>query len=100
MSALKQLLVSCLVCGHATLTWAQTAPAPAPASTGAGQAATVPIVSESDKKAPGIDNSRSMTSGRNRNDPGFKAPLNLRIRDEGVAMPKCARESREGEACK
>jgi hypothetical protein len=58
------------------------------------------MVSESDKKAPGMDNGRPMGSGGNRNDPGYKAPLNVRIRDEGIALPKCARESREGEACK
>ena len=27
-------------------------------------------------------------------------PLNIKIQDTGVAMPKCAAESREGEACK
>jgi hypothetical protein len=27
-------------------------------------------------------------------------PLNIRIRDEGVKLPACTAESREGEACK
>jgi hypothetical protein len=33
--------------------------------------------------------------------PGFTPPpMNIRIRDEGIKMPKCTAESREGEACK
>ena len=27
-------------------------------------------------------------------------PMNIRIKDEGVKMPSCTAESREGEACK
>ena len=27
-------------------------------------------------------------------------PLNIKIQDEGIKMPACAAESREGEACK
>jgi hypothetical protein len=33
--------------------------------------------------------------------PGFTPPpMNIKIYDEGIKMPKCTAESREGEACK
>jgi hypothetical protein len=33
--------------------------------------------------------------------PGFAPPpMNIKIHEEGIKMPKCTAESREGEACK
>jgi len=98
MRTLMRLLATYFVCGSAALAWAQTTPAPAPAVT-AGQKATVPA-SELDKKTPGVDGSHTTTTRSRKNDPGFKPPMSITIREEGIAMPKCARESRDGESCK
>jgi len=102
MSAINFLLATCLFCGCAALARAQTAPVPPPTAT-TGQP-TTPIVSEESKQTPvptERDNAQErMRTGRGVRDPGAKPTLDIRLRDGGVKMPKCAEESREGEACK
>jgi hypothetical protein len=74
-------------------------PTPAPAS----GAAVAPLVGAESKDAPGTASVQDEMSGKrgsrgNRFDQ--KAPMNVRIKDSGIKLPKCAEESREGEACK
>ena len=93
-----------LVCGYAALAWAQTAPVPSP-PVATGQATAAPMASEESKQTIGNvverDNNRERArAGRGVRDPGAKAPMDIRLLDGGVKMPKCAEESREGETCK
>ena len=72
---------------------------PAPAA----GAAAVPVVGAESKDAPGTASVQDQMSGKRGSRASkfdHKAPMNVRIKDSGVKMPKCAEESREGEACK
>lgn len=72
---------------------------PAPAA----GAAAAPLIGTEAKDAPGSASVQDQMSGRRANRASkfdHKAPMNVRIKDSGVKMPKCAEESREGEACK
>lgn len=65
---------------------AAQAPAPAPITIDPGKSgATVP---------PSTQRGSSTRPG------AAPPPMNIRIRDEGVKLPPCTAESREGEACK
>jgi hypothetical protein len=86
--------------GHAV---AQAPVTPAPAApTGAREAASTSATTEtrstsSDLRDQGVTNTnRGPSTGPGR---GY-APMNIRLQDGGVKMPKCAEESREGMACK
>ncbi len=64
------------------------APAPAP----------VPITIEQERAG---DPARQPVQRPASSRPGFAPPpMNIRIRDEGIKLPACTAESREGEACK
>ena len=68
------------------------APAPSPNPTGA--ITTI----DQDKGATTL---QTPTQRQSSSRPGFTPPpMNIKIRDEGIKMPKCAAESRDGEACK
>lgn len=74
-------------------------PAPAPAA----GAVVAPVVGADAKDAPGTAGVQDQMSGkRGSGNSRFdqKAPMNVRIKDSGVKLPKCVEESREGEACK
>ena len=73
------------------------APGPVPPSNPTGQAA-VPATVEQTK---GGDTSQLPVQRPSSARPGFVLrPMNIRIQDEGIKMPKCTTESRDGEACK
>ena len=60
--------------------------------------APAPVTTDQEK---GSDATRQTTQRTSASRPGSTPPpMNIRIRDEGVKLPKCAAESREGEACK
>jgi len=84
----------------AGLLWAAAgalAQAPAPAGNAPGPA-TVPATTEQDK---GRDATPLPVRRATRSRPGdVPPPANIRIQGEGIKMPKCASESRDGEACK
>ena len=61
-----------------------TAPTPITADPGKGGASTPPPTQRSSAARPGA----------------APPPMNIRIRDEGIKLPACTAESREGEACK
>jgi len=89
-----------LACG---LLAALTVAAEAQVPTSPGGAAT-PVTAEPGKaeqsKSAG-DTARPPAHRSTGARPGFTpAPMNIRIQEEGVKLPKCAVESREGEACK
>ena len=68
------------------------AQAPAPA-------ATVPATIEQEKSGAAAGRQATQRSAPSR--PGAAPPpMNIRIRDEGIKMPLCTAESREGEACR
>lgn len=72
---------------------------PAPAA----GAATAPVVGGEAKEAPGTASVQDQMSGKRGSRASkfdHKAPMNVRIKEDGVKMPRCAAESREGEACK
>ncbi len=74
------------------------APAPAPAA----GAAVAPVVGADVRETPGAGTMQDQMSGKRggRNQFDQRAPMNVRIKDAGVKLPKCVEESREGEACK
>jgi hypothetical protein len=72
---------------------------PAPAA----GAVAAPVVGAESKDAPGTASVQDQMSGKRSSRAvkfDHKAPMNVRIKDDGVKMPRCAAESREGEACK
>lgn len=83
--------VATLLAGAAA--WGQApVPVPPPGS-------MVPSTVDADKGRPSDGTSRRERSSAPR--PGAAPPpMNIRIQDSGVRLPKCAAESREGEACK
>lgn len=88
-----------LMLGAATAGRAQ-APAPAPAAGTIAPAAPTTTI-EQDRGGSGGDATRAATPRAGAARPGFAPPpMNIRIQGEGVKMPSCASESREGEACK
>jgi hypothetical protein len=67
---------------------------PATPASPAGTATTI----DQDKGGSTVQQPVMRSSGSR---PGFTPPpMNIKIRDEGIKMPKCTAESREGEACK
>lgn len=101
MTALR-LLTGAIFAGLSAVALAQASPAPGMTAPAASQAAGMQGASEAEKKP--ADGAGARDSGaavqRRRNNPGELRPMNIRMKDEGVALPKCMRESREGEACK
>jgi hypothetical protein len=98
-----RIWIGMMLAGCAAAAYPQAVPAPAAGSAAAvGQATATQGATEVEKKAADDANSRAPASsaGRRRNDPGYAPPLNIRMKDEGIALPKCVRESREGEPCK
>jgi len=89
-----------LACGLlAALAVAAKAQAPGSPGSPAGQPPATPVKSEQDKAGGDAPRPAAHRSAGTR--PGFTpAPMNIRIQEEGVKLPKCAVESREGEACK
>jgi hypothetical protein len=77
---------------------APAAPTASPAGARDAASAAVPTeVRSTDLRDQGATNTNrapSTSPGR-----GY-APMNIRLQDGGVKMPKCAEESREGMACK
>ena len=101
MSATR-LLVSVVSFGFSVAVFAQATPAPGPAAPGVigGQAAPSQGAAEEEKRAA-RGKSEQMPSGQRRsNNPGYIPPMDIKIKDAGIALPKCAKESQEGEACK
>lgn len=89
-----RFLAASLLSGVAVAAIAQT---PAGAGNAAGQTG-VPATIEQDK---GGDAARQPVQRSSTARPGTAPPpLDIRIRETGISMPKCAAESREGEACK
>jgi len=73
------------------------AQAPAPAVNTPAQA-TVPATAEQGK---GSDATPQPERRATRSRPGeVPPPANIRIQGDGIKMPRCASESRDGEACK
>lgn len=84
----------------AGLLWAAAgalAQAPAPAVNTPTQA-TVPATTGQGKGSDATPQPERRTT---RSRPGeVPPPANIRIQGDGIKMPKCASESRDGEACK
>jgi len=77
----------------ASFAWAQ---APAP---GVPTGAVMPATNDTDKNKGDDRLPRQERSSAAR--PGAAPPpMRIRIEESGVKLPKCAAESREGEACK
>lgn len=69
----------------------------APAGFAQAPATAVPVTVDQNKAATPTPTTQRTSASR----PGAAPPpMNIRIRDEGVKMPACTAESREGEACK
>ena len=82
----------------AAMAVAANAQAPAGPGGTAGQA-SAPVAAEQTKAGSDVARPPAQRSTGTR--PGFTpAPMNIRIQEEGVKLPKCTVESREGEACK
>jgi hypothetical protein len=75
---------------------AQTLPA---AGAAAGQPTNTTELEQkkAESNAPRAAPAERSASGRGRFTP---PPMNIRIQEEGVKLPKCTAESREGEECK
>lgn len=104
MTALR-ILTGAMFAGMSAVALAQASPAPATGTTAApaaSQAAGTQGASEAEKKA--ADGASGRDGGaaveRRRDSPDYVPPMNIRMKDEGIALPKCVRESREGEACR
>jgi len=93
---------------YSAAAFAQAAPAPAPATGAAsgaagGQAAASQGATADEEKRPARTRSvdEQMTFGQRRGtNPGYVPPMDIKIQDAGIALPKCTAESREGEACR
>ena len=98
---LPRIVTYLLLYGFAASVQAQQgAPAvPTGVIPGAGQTteAPAPDVKTGPVNLKGQDQRASQPSRRS--GPGYVPPMDIRIKEEGIGMPKCARESREGEAC-
>jgi hypothetical protein len=101
------ILTGVISVGFSAAVFAQAVPAPAPAPAAAtgvvgSQAATSQGATEEEKRAArGRSVDEQVTSGQRRsNNPGYVAPMNIKIQETGIALPKCTAESREGEACR
>jgi hypothetical protein len=76
---------------------AQAPSAPAAGSVSPGGASSAIIDQEKRGNAPVQQQTTRTTNAR----PGAAPlPMNVRIQGEGIKMPSCTAESREGEACK
>jgi hypothetical protein len=94
-----------LAAGFAPAAFAQAPATPPPAlapAVGARDAASSTVSTE--VKPGGTDLRDANTTQMNRSpssSPGRGyAPMNIRLQEGGIKMPKCAEESREGLACK
>jgi hypothetical protein len=83
----RKFSAAALLAGLSCVARAQ-APAPVP----------TPVTIDQEK---GGDAARQTIQRTSAAKPGATPPpMNIRIREEGIKLPKCAAESREGEACK
>ena len=93
----KIVLAAAALASIAVSTYAQAPSGTPPAGGAAGQAtgsapSTQPKIDE-------VTQRPSQRSGMGR--PGYTPPpMDIRIKEGGVKLPKCTAESREGEACK
>jgi len=87
--------------GIAASVFAQGVPTPAPAAGAAREAASAAAQTET-VTVPGVAGVQDQKAARPGGvaAPGARRPMDIRLRDGGVKMPKCAEESREGVACK
>ena len=89
-----------LLWGFAASVFAQASMTPSPAAGAAAASATVQTetvkITGPGTAAP--EQKAAVESGRIA--PGGKQPMNIRLQEGGIKMPKCAEESREGLACK
>jgi len=86
-----------LAAGLFCVVTAAMAQAPAPAGNTLTPA-TPPATAEQDKGGEAISQPPRRAAPARPGD--VPPPANIRIRGEGIKMPECARESRDGEACK
>ena len=73
-----------------------TLPTPPPAGTAGGTASTSSLASGK-AAAAGGETKTQKADGASR--ASNRKPMDIRLQDGGVKLPKCAIESREGEAC-
>ena len=99
-----RLMIGAICAGLSAAVFAQATPVPAMGTTAptTSQAATAQgAVVQQDKETSGKSSQDQATPGQRRSTtPGYVPPLNIKIQDAGIAVPKCMVESREGEACK
>lgn len=88
MQIAAAVLVTCASGAYAQAP-SQSAPPTSPAS------ATTTIEQDKRGAAAPIPAQRSASTR-----PGAAPPMNIRIQGEGIKLPACTAESREGEACK
>ena len=90
-----------LAWGIAASVFAQGATTPAPAAGAAREAASATVQTETTASpgGAGVQDQKAGRPGRAVTSKG-KLPMDIRLRDGGVKMPKCSEESREGLACK
>lgn len=95
------LLLGMTFAGVSVVALGQTSPAPEAGANvpAASQATGTQGTSEAEKKLADR-REQPPVEQRRRNNPGGVPPSNIRLKDEGIALPKCVTESREGEACK
>jgi hypothetical protein len=100
MTALR-LLLGMIVAGMSVAALGQTSPAPNVGANvpAASQATGTQGTSDAEKKSADRKEQPPVVQ-RRRNNPGGVPPSNIRLKDEGIALPRCVTESREGEACK
>lgn len=95
-SGLRGVLASLAMLGTVPDALAQ-APAPAPGGGNTQPAAPTTTIDQE----RGADTTRAPVPRSGAARPGFAPPpMNIRIQGDGVKMPSCSTESREGEACK
>ena len=94
---------SLLAAGLSTAAFAQSpaTPNPVPQAGAAREAASATVQPDVKPGAVGGE-SKDQPVPRSGRSTGFgrEPPMNIRLRDGGVKMPKCAEESRKGLACK
>lgn len=72
--------------------------AQAPAAPGNVPGQVVPVSTEASKS--GAASPQPVQRSSSKRPGGAPAPMHIRIQEEGIKLPKCTAESREGEACK
>ena len=73
--------------------------AQAPSTSSAAAPASATTTIDQDKRGPAPDSAtpRTTTNSRPGNSP---LPMSIKIQGDGIKLPACAAESRDGEACK